>query len=81
MDPILAEIYSTVLGAAPYVIGAYLLMWLVLFGYVLLVVVGLKRTEREMAALEAALKEKAAPPPPHRPTYREDPCQLGTGQN
>jgi hypothetical protein len=58
MDPILAEIYSTVLTAAPYVIGAYALMWLVLLVYVLIVVLGLKKTERQMAALEEALLNK-----------------------
>ena len=30
MDPVLAEIYSTVLGAAPFVIAAYALIFLVL---------------------------------------------------
>jgi hypothetical protein len=55
MDPILAEIYSTVLTAAPYVIGAYALMWCALLVYVLIVTLGLKRTERQMAALEEAL--------------------------
>jgi hypothetical protein len=58
MDPILAEIYSTVLTAAPYVIGAYALMWLVLLVYVLMVTLGLKRTERQMLALTEALAEK-----------------------
>jgi hypothetical protein len=58
MDPILAEIYSTVLTAAPYVIGAYALMWLVLLAYVVIVVLGLKRTERQMLALEEALTDK-----------------------
>lgn len=58
MDPILAEIYSTVLTAAPYVIGAYALMWLVLLIYVLITVLGLKKTEQQMAALEEALLKK-----------------------
>ena len=58
MDPILAEIYSTVLTAAPYVVGAYALMWRVLLVYVLTVVLGLKRTERRLAALEEALAAK-----------------------
>ncbi|MDR2109263.1 MAG: hypothetical protein LBP28_07390 [Coriobacteriales bacterium] len=57
MDPILAEIYSTVFTAAPYVIAAYALIWLVLLAYVLLVVFGLKRTERQLAALEETLRE------------------------
>jgi hypothetical protein len=58
MDPILAEIYSTVLTAAPYVIGAYALMWLVLLVYVVITVLGLKKTEKQIAALEEALLTK-----------------------
>jgi CcmD family protein len=58
MDPILAEIYSTVLGSAPYVIAAYALLWVVLLAYVLFVSLSLKKTEKQMAALEEALKEK-----------------------
>jgi hypothetical protein len=61
MDPILAEIYSTVLTAAPYVIGAYAFMWCVLLVYVLIVMFGLKRTERQMVALEEALAASARP--------------------
>jgi len=59
MDPILQEIYSTVLGAAPYVVAAYGLMWLVLLVYVLVVVSGLKKTERRVAALEEELAKRA----------------------
>jgi hypothetical protein len=44
-----------VLTAAPYVIGAYALMWLVLLAYVLITVLGLKKTERQLAALEESL--------------------------
>jgi len=58
MNPILAEIYSTVLTAAPYVIAAYALIWLVLAVYLLIVTLGLKRTEQKMAALEEALAQK-----------------------
>jgi hypothetical protein len=61
VDPILAEIYSTVLTAAPYVIAAYVLMWLVLLVYVLIVVVGLKKTERQLSALQQALDEQQRP--------------------
>jgi CcmD family protein len=57
MDPVLAEIYSTVLTAAPYVIAAYALMWLVLLCYLLFVTLGLKKTERQIAALEEALEK------------------------
>jgi CcmD family protein len=58
MDPILAEIYSTVLTAAPYVIGAYALIWLVLLVYVLAISLGIRRTERQLDALEEALSAR-----------------------
>ena len=58
MDPILAEIYSTVFTAAPFVIGAYALMWFVLLMYLLIITFGMKRTEKQMAALEEALAER-----------------------
>ena len=58
MDPVLAEIYSTVFQAAPYVIGAYALMFLTLFVYVFVVLFGLKKTEKQMVALEELLQEK-----------------------
>jgi CcmD family protein len=57
MDTILAEIYSTVLTAAPYVIGAYVLIWLVLLVYVAVIVLGLKKTESKIKALEDAVDE------------------------
>lgn len=52
MDPVLAEIYSTVLGAAPFVIAAYALIFLVLCGYVVFIMTKLKRTEKKLAALK-----------------------------
>jgi hypothetical protein len=58
MDPILAEIYSSVLGAAPYVIAAYALMWVILLAYVLIVSMSYKKTEKQIAALEEALRNK-----------------------
>lgn len=30
MDPVMTEVYSTIVPALPYVIGAYLLMWAIL---------------------------------------------------
>jgi len=62
MDSILAEIYSTVLTAAPFVIAAYALMWFVLLAYLLIVTLGLKKTERQMLALEEALIERNTQP-------------------
>jgi len=67
MDPILAEIYSTVLEAAPFVIAAYALIWLVLLIYVAIVLSRLKATEKRMTLLEdllAASPVVAASPAP-----------------
>ena len=58
MDPILAEVYSTVLPAAPYVIVAYVGIWLVLFAYVLVISNRAKRTSADIEALEHALRER-----------------------
>jgi CcmD family protein len=58
MDPILAEVYSTVLGAAPYVVGAYAMIWLILLVYVMIVASGQKKTERQLAALEEELNRR-----------------------
>ena len=38
MNPILADIYSTIIPSAPYLIAAYALIWLVLLVYVVFVV-------------------------------------------
>lgn len=57
MDPILAEIYSTVLGGAPYVIAAYALVFVALFVYVFFIMNKMKRTEKKLAALEEHLEE------------------------
>lgn len=56
MDPILADIYSTILPSMPFVIGAYALIWIVLFVYVVFIVRGTKKTEREIIVLEETLK-------------------------
>ena len=57
MNPVLEEIYSTILPSAPYVIAAYALMWLVLLIYVFIIVRGLKKTEAQMGVLEDQLAE------------------------
>lgn len=57
MDPILAEIYSTILPAAPYVIAAYALILLILLVYCVIVMRGLKKVEADMAVLEEAMAE------------------------
>ena len=58
MNPILADIYSTVIPSAPYLIAAYALIWLALLIYVAFVVKGIKKTEREMSSLEALIERE-----------------------
>ena len=58
MDPILAEVYSTVLPAAPFVIGAYVGIWAALAVYVFVLVRRSKRTERDLDALRQALASR-----------------------
>ncbi|ANE22259.1 MAG: CcmD family protein [Eggerthellaceae bacterium] len=60
MNPILEQIYATILPSAPYVIAAYALVWLALLVYVVLITVRLKKTEAQMAVLEEALAAKEA---------------------
>lgn len=59
MNPILTDIYSTVLPSAPFIIAAYAFVWAALLVYVAIVVRGLKKTEAQMAVLEEALAAKA----------------------
>lgn len=58
MDPILSEVYSTVLPAAPYVLAAYIGIWLVLFIFVLALWHKSKRTSEDIEALKQALEDR-----------------------
>ena len=60
MNPILADIYSTVIPSAPFLIAAYALVWVALLVYVVFVVRGIKKTEQQMSALEATLEKQRA---------------------
>ena len=60
MDPILAEIYSTILPSAPYVIAAYALIWVALLVYMLVITLSYKKAEKQMAVLEEAVAELQA---------------------
>lgn len=60
MDPVLKEIYSTVLGAAPYVIAAYALLWVGLFVYLTFIVRRLNGLDKEIAVLEDAVARRSA---------------------
>ncbi|WP_283171443.1 CcmD family protein [Curtanaerobium respiraculi] len=55
MNPILEQIYATILPSAPFVIAAYALIWVALLVYVVFITVRLKKTEAQMAVLEEAL--------------------------
>ena len=59
MNPILADIYSTVIPSAPFVIAAYAIVWVALLVYVIMTVRGLKKTEAQMALLEEAIAKKS----------------------
>ncbi|MDO9556390.1 MAG: CcmD family protein [Coriobacteriia bacterium] len=52
------DVYSAVLPQAPYVIGAYGLIWVALLGYVGLVFSRLNRIEKEISVVEAAVKRR-----------------------
>jgi len=61
MDPILAEVYSTILPSMPYVIGAYVLIWLLLFVYVLIITINYVKLGKQIAVLEEELLHKEEP--------------------
>lgn len=56
MDPILGSVYGAVLPAAPYVIAAYAIIWIAVFVYVMIVVRGIKKNERDIELLENELE-------------------------
>lgn len=58
MDAILSEVYSTVLPAAPFVLAAYVGIWLTLFVYVLSLWKKSKHTSEDIEALKRALEER-----------------------
>lgn len=60
MDPILQEIYSTVVPSAPFLIAAYALLWAALLVYVIVMQRGLKNSEKRLDLIEAELGRRAA---------------------
>ena len=60
MNPVLVEIYSTIVPSMPFIIGAYVLMWLAILVYVLIIMFGFKKAEKQMAVLEEAVAELQA---------------------
>lgn len=60
MNPVLEEIYSTVIPSMPFIIAAYALIWVVLLVYVFVSMRGMKKTEQQIAVLEEAVAELKA---------------------
>ena len=60
MNPVLVEIYSTVIPSMPFIIAAYALLWAVLLIYVFVSMRGMKKTEQQIAVLEEAVAELKA---------------------
>ena len=58
MDPILSEVYSTVLPAAPYVLAAYVGILLTLFAFVFSLWRKSKRTEADIDPPKRALEDR-----------------------
>ncbi len=58
MDPTNAELYRLVLHDAPYVIGAYAVLWVALMVYVGMVFRRLMRLEQEVKVLEESVERR-----------------------
>lgn len=59
MNPILQEIYSTIIPSAPFVIAAYALVWVAIFVFLFAQWKKLKAAERRLDLLEDAAAEAA----------------------
>ncbi|MCE5190774.1 MAG: CcmD family protein [Actinomycetia bacterium] len=55
----MGDLYAAVIPQAPYVIGAYGLIWLGLLGFVYLVFGRIGRLEKELRVLEESVKRRA----------------------
>lgn len=58
MDPILEEVYSTIIPSAPYVIGAYALIWAILLVFVIVMLAKTKHTQKDIDALKDAIERR-----------------------
>ena len=59
MDPILEQIYATILPSAPFVIAAYALMLAALIVYVIYATVRMKNVESQIAALRETVEKSS----------------------
>lgn len=56
MDPILQEVYSIVIPSAPFVIAAYVGIWVVLLVFVVMMLLRTKKTQKDIDALNEAIE-------------------------
>lgn len=55
----MGDLYSAVIPQAPYIIGAYGLIWIGLLGFVYMVFGRLGRLEKELRVLEESVERRA----------------------
>jgi hypothetical protein len=60
MEPTNAELYRLALTDAPYVIGAYGILWVAFVGYVTIVLRRMMQLEKEVAVLEESVERRIA---------------------
>lgn len=58
MNPILQDIYSTIIPSAPFIIAAYALFWVVLLVYVIKLARTTQKLSRDIDTLEAFIKQQ-----------------------
>ena len=59
IDPTNSELYSLVLHDAPYVVGAYAVIWLALTLYVASIIRRMTKIEREVEVLQDLVERKS----------------------
>lgn len=59
MDPTNKELYELALHDAPFVIGAYGILWVALIAYVSMVFRRLMRLEKEIVVLEESMQRRS----------------------
>lgn len=58
MDPVLADVYSTALSSAPFVIAAYALIWVILLAFAILMFMKSRKTQKDIDALREAIERR-----------------------
>lgn len=60
MEATNAELYRLALHDAPFVIGAYAILWVAFVGYLSIVLRRIMRLEKEVAVIESAVAKRSA---------------------